>query len=37
MAAPVADPKKQRERRAERLRLLAEGPHEPEIAPALPA
>ena len=37
MAAPVADPKKQRERRAERLRLLAEGPHEAEIAPALPA
>lgn len=26
MAAPVADPKKQRARRAERLRLLAEGP-----------
>jgi ABC-type glutathione transport system ATPase component len=37
MAAPVADPKKQRERRADRLRLLAEGPHEAEIAPALPA
>jgi len=28
MAAPVADPKKQRARRKERLELLAAGPHE---------
>jgi ABC-type glutathione transport system ATPase component len=33
MAAPVADPKKQRERREERLALLATGPHDPGIAP----
>jgi ABC-type glutathione transport system ATPase component len=33
MAAPVADPKKQRERRKERLALLAAGPHESGLAP----
>src|SRR5215218_9198690 len=32
MAAPVADPKKQRERRQERLALLAAGPHDPGLA-----
>jgi peptide/nickel transport system ATP-binding protein len=37
MAAPVADPKKQRERRVERLRLLAEGVHEEGIASVAPA
>jgi ABC-type glutathione transport system ATPase component len=33
MAAPVADPKKQRERREERLALLAAGPHDAGISP----
>jgi ABC-type glutathione transport system ATPase component len=33
MAAPVADPKKQRARRKERLALLAAGPHESGLAP----
>jgi ABC-type glutathione transport system ATPase component len=37
MAAPVADPKKQRARRAERLALLAAGPHDAGIAPIGPA
>jgi peptide/nickel transport system ATP-binding protein len=32
MAAPVADPKRQRERREQRLALLATGPHESGIA-----
>ena len=32
MAAPVADPHKQRERRQERLTLLAAGPHDPGVA-----
>jgi peptide/nickel transport system ATP-binding protein len=31
MAAPVADPKKQRARREQRLALLAAGPHEPGL------
>jgi ABC-type glutathione transport system ATPase component len=33
MAAPVADPKKQQERREQRLALLAAGPHDAGIAP----
>jgi polar amino acid transport system ATP-binding protein len=37
MAAPIADPKKQRARRRERLALLAAGPHEVGIAPLAPA
>jgi ABC-type glutathione transport system ATPase component len=37
MAAPVADPKKQRARRKERLALLAAGPHEVGLAPLAPA
>jgi ABC-type glutathione transport system ATPase component len=36
MAAPVADPKKQRARRKQRLKLLAAGPHEEGlVAPSL--
>jgi ABC-type oligopeptide transport system ATPase subunit len=31
MAAPVADPRKQRARRERRLALLAGGPHEPGL------
>jgi ABC-type glutathione transport system ATPase component len=37
MAAPVADPKKQRERRALRLAVLATGPHDQGIAPVATA
>jgi ABC-type glutathione transport system ATPase component len=37
LAAPVADPKKQRARRKERLALLAAGPHEVGLAPLAPA
>ena len=37
MAAPVADPKKQRARRKLRLELLAAGPHDAGIAPLAPA
>ena len=37
MAAPIADPKKQRARRKQRLALLAAGPHEAGIAPLAPA
>ena len=33
MAAPIADPKKQRERRQLRLELLAAGPHDAGLAP----
>jgi ABC-type glutathione transport system ATPase component len=33
MAAPVADPQKQRERREQRLAALAAGPHEAGVAP----
>jgi ABC-type glutathione transport system ATPase component len=36
MAAPVADPKRQRERRQQRLALLATGPHDPGLAPVVP-
>jgi peptide/nickel transport system ATP-binding protein len=36
MAAPVADPKKQRARRKLRLELLAAGPHDPGLAPVVP-
>jgi peptide/nickel transport system ATP-binding protein len=36
MAAPVADPKKQRARRKLRLTLLAAGPHDPGLAPVAP-
>ena len=36
MAAPVADPKKQRARRKLRLELLATGPHDPGLAPVVP-
>jgi ABC-type glutathione transport system ATPase component len=37
MAAPVADPTKQRARRRDRIALLAGGPHEPGLAPIDPA
>jgi peptide/nickel transport system ATP-binding protein len=37
MAAPIADPKKQRARRKERLALLATGPHEPGLRAPAPA
>src|SRR5215207_9504935 len=37
MAAPVADPKKQRARRKLRLALLAAGPHDHGLAPVVPA
>jgi peptide/nickel transport system ATP-binding protein len=37
MAAPVADPATQRERRRQRLELLAAGPPQPDVAPAVPA
>jgi ABC-type glutathione transport system ATPase component len=37
MAAPVADPKQQRERRELRLSLLAAGEHDPLIAPIMPS
>jgi ABC-type glutathione transport system ATPase component len=37
MAAPVADPKKQRARRNQRLELLAAGPHEAGLVTPLPA
>jgi peptide/nickel transport system ATP-binding protein len=37
IAAPVADPKKQRERRKIRLALLAAAPHDPGLAPVVPA
>jgi hypothetical protein len=37
MAAPVADPKLQRERRELRLSLLAAGEHDPLIAPIMPS
>ena len=36
MAAPVADPQKQRERREQRLAALAAGPHDAGIAPIGP-
>jgi peptide/nickel transport system ATP-binding protein len=36
MAAPVADPKKQRERRELRLAVLATGPHDAGLAPIVP-
>ena len=37
MAAPVADPKKQRARRQQRLQLLAAGPHEAGLVAPQPA
>jgi peptide/nickel transport system ATP-binding protein len=37
MAAPIADPKRQRARRTERLALLAAGPHEAGLETPIPA
>ena len=37
MAAPVADPKRQRARRKQRLELLAAGPHETGLVTPMPA